>query len=68
MKFEQFGELITDDLYIDPATLTNEQVAQGHNELMECPINYVYWRDLDAELNHRCDADEHETPMIWSHN
>tara|TARA_R100000951_G_scaffold101420_1_gene92946 strand:- start:26811 stop:27035 length:225 start_codon:yes stop_codon:yes gene_type:complete len=63
--FEQFGELITDELYIDPAKLTDESLAQGHNELMECPINYVYWRDLDAELNHRCDPDEHEQPMEW---
>ena len=49
----------------DPAKLSNEDLAQGHNELMECPINYVYWRDLDAELNYRCDTDEHENPMKW---
>ena len=65
MKFEQFGELITDDLYVDPMALTNDELAQGHEELMECPINYVYWRDLDDELNFRCDKDEHDTPMEW---
>ena len=67
MTFEQFGELITDELYVDPATLTNEQVAQGHDELMECPMNYVYWRDLDDELNFRCDEAEHDTPMEWAY-
>lgn len=63
--FEAFGELISYDDYIDPCLLTDESLAQGHNELMECPVNYVYWRDLDAELNFRCDPEENESPMAW---
>lgn len=65
MKFESFGELIAGESYICSSALSNEELAQGHDELMECPVNYVYWRELDEELAYRCDADEHDNPMEW---
>lgn len=62
MKFQSYSTIISGDDYIDPYTLTNEQLVQGHEELMECPINTNYWRELDDELAHRCEEGELKWP------
>lgn len=55
-------EILTYEQQIDPATLSNEQLVQAHEALMECPINSSYWLDLDSELCYRC---EEEESMEW---
>ena len=60
--FKAYGEVIAGEAYICPSTLTDDQLKQGHSELMECPFNTYYWRELDEELAHRCEEEEMEWP------
>lgn len=59
-KFEPCQFISYED-YTCPSTLTPEELIAGHESLMECPINGSYWRELDGELNHRCEEGE----MTW---
>jgi len=51
------------ELYnVDVSELSNEELAQGHEALMECSINNSFWQELDSELCFRC---EEECTMKW---
>jgi len=50
---------------LEVSELTNDQLSQGHNALMECNINVSFWQELDAELCFRC---EEEETMTWPYN
>jgi len=43
---------------IDPHTMSNSQLVEAHEKLMECPMSTDYWRVLDDELNYRCEDPE----------
>ena len=60
-KFNQYEIMGVDTPYIDPSDLSNDDLVLAHEEYMEGPINTDYWRELDGELQHRCD----EGDMKW---
>jgi len=64
ITFKAYEEVSYDD-HICPSTLTNKELAKAHNDLMECPVNTSFWRELDDELNFRC---EEEETMEWPYN
>jgi len=48
--------------YIEMTNLTEAELKQGHNDLQECPVNVSLWRELDDELNYRCEEQGMEWP------
>jgi hypothetical protein len=63
MKFQQFvTNLDEDGNYPCPSTLSNDELKQGHNELMDCPVNVGLWREIDDELNFRVEEGLTEWP------
>jgi hypothetical protein len=62
MEFYGWEEIGVDTPYIDPHTLSNEELEVAHAEYMESPHSVSWWREVDDEMNHRVEEGLMEWP------